>query len=106
MIYQFGKYYVQIKVKSNNSKDYKYYNLENSSEYKDIEYFTLTKDGKNNKINIKFDKENFNGKKYSYLGLTVKEEKLPDDVYDFVVDSGHGGKDRGEVSRSELVKVI
>ena len=98
MIYQFGKYYVQVKVKTNNSKDYKYYNLENNSNYKDIEYYTLTKNDKNNKIDIKFDKENFDGKKYSYLSLTVKEEKLPKDVYDFVVDSGHGGTDSGEVS--------
>lgn len=98
MICQSGKYYIQIKVKANNSKDYKYYTLENVSEYKDIEYYTLTKDGKNNKINIKFDKQNLDGKKYSYLGVVVKEEKLPDDVYDFVVDSGHGGTDSGEVS--------
>ena len=77
-------------------KDYKYYTLENDSEYKDIEYFTLTKAGKNNKINIKFDKQDLDGKKYNYLGLTIKEEKLPDDVYDFVIDSGHGGTDSGE----------
>ena len=99
MIYQFGQYYVQIQLKANNSKDYIYYTLKNDSDYKNIEYYTLTKDKKNNKIDIKFDTENLNGKKYNYLGITVKEEKLPDGVYDFVIDSGHGGSDSGEVSR-------
>ena len=32
------------------------------------------------------------------MGLTVKEEILPEDIYDFVIDSGHGGTDSGEVS--------
>ena len=92
----FGKYYVQVRLKANNSKDYKYYTLSNISEYKNIEYYTLTKEEKNNRIDIKFDKEKWNDKEYSYLGLTVEESKLPDDVYDIVIDSGNGGTDSGE----------
>ena len=92
------KYYVQIRVKTNNSKDYKYYTLSKDNDYKEIEYYTLTKNGKNNKINIKFDNEDYNGKKYSYLGINVVEAKLPNDIYDIVIDSGHGGTDTGEVS--------
>ena len=93
-----NKYFVQIRVKANNSKNYKYYTLLNVSEYKDIEYYTLTKNKKNHKIDIKFEKENYNDKEYAYLGLNVKEATLPESVYDIVVDSGHGGTDKGEVS--------
>jgi len=92
------KYYIQIRLKVNNSKDYKYYMLSNASEYKDIEYYSLTKDGKNNKIDIKFDTQNYNDKDYEYLGITVSEGKLPENVYDIVIDAGHGGKDLGQSS--------
>ena len=92
------EYFVQIRVKTNNSKDYKYYTFSNVSEYKDISYYTLTKDEKNNKIDIKFKKENYNNKEYECLSLTVSETKLPEDVYDIVIDSGHGGTDSGEKS--------
>lgn len=96
-----GKYYVQVRVKVNNSKDYKYYTLSNVSEYKNIEYYTLTKDDKNNKILICFEKENYENKEYPYLSLAIIETKLPDNVYDIVVDSGHGGTDSGEVANGE-----
>ena len=96
-----NKYFVQIRIKANNSKDYKYYTLSNISDYKNIEYYTLTKKGKNNKIDIKFEKQNFNDKEYNYLGLNVAESKVPEAVYDIVVDSGHGGTDKGEVNGSE-----
>ena len=94
-----NKYYVKIRVKVNNNKDYKYYLLENKSEGKDIEYYSLTKNEKNNKIDIKFDKANFNNKEYSYLGIKVEEAKLPEEIYDFVIDAGHGGTDKGNATR-------
>lgn len=92
------KYYLQLRVKTNNSKDFKYYTFKNSSEYKNIEYYSLTKDGKNNKVDVKFEKQNYNGKDYNYLGLTVKETKFPKEVYDIVIDCGHGGTDKGNTS--------
>lgn len=91
-----NKYYIKIRLKLNNNKSYKYYLLSNVSEYKDIEYYTLTKDGKNNKVNVKFSKLNYNDKEYKYLGLIVSETTLPDNVYDFVIDPAKGGKDKGE----------
>lgn len=93
-----NKYYVQVRLKVNNSKDHKYYLLSNSSKYKNIEYYTLTKDKKNNKINIKFETQNYNNKEYKYLGITVNETKLPKDIYDFVIDAGHGGTDKGNTN--------
>ena len=85
-----------VRLKLNNSKDYRFYLLENDSDYEDIEYYTLTKDDKNNKIDIKFDTLEYNETQMSYLGLTVEESELPDDVYDFVIDPGHGGTSEGE----------
>jgi hypothetical protein len=41
-----NKYYVKIRLKLNNNKSYKYYLLSNVSEYKNIEYYTLTKNRK------------------------------------------------------------
>lgn len=102
-----GKYYIQIRVKTNNSKDYKYYSLSNISDYKKIEYYTLTREGKNNKVEINFSKENYNEKKYDCLELSVVEAVLPENIYDFVIDSGHGGTDSGEIgngnSESDLM---
>ena len=91
-----NQYYVLIRLKLNNSKDYKYYLLENDSDYGDIEYYTLTKNDSNNKIDIGFSELEYDGENYYYLGMTVQEAVLPDDVYDFVIDAGHGGTDDGE----------
>lgn len=91
-----GTYYINLRLKLNNSKDYKYYSMSNISSCKNIEYFTLTKEEKNNKININFIEKEYNSKKYKTLSLNVKESELPEDVYDIVIDAGHGGTDKGE----------
>ena len=93
-----NKYYIKVRLKVNNSKSYKYYLLENKSDYGNIEYYTLTKEEKNNKIDIKFEKENYNNKEYAYLGLKVEECSLPEEIFDIVIDSGHGGTDKGNTS--------
>lgn len=91
-----GTYYINLRLKLNNSKDYKYYSLSNISSYPNIEYFTLTKNDNNNKINIDFIEKEYNNKKFKCLSLNVKECQLPEDVYDIVIDAGHGGTDKGE----------
>lgn len=63
-----------------------YYNLINKTKYSDLEYYTLTKNNSNNKIDITFN---------NYLTLTNKKTKLPSDYYDIIIDPGHGGKDVG-----------
>ena len=98
-----NKYYIRIRLKVNNSKDYRYYLLSNVSEYKDIDYYTLTRDGKNNKVQIKFEKQTYNDKEYKYLGISVNESKLPEDVYDFAIDAGHGGQKNGEYTEAALM---
>ena len=85
-----GNYYILLKDENNN-----YYSLKNDTKYEELEYYTITKEKKNNKINISFI--NFLDKKYLYLN--VQEDKLPNNIYDIVIDAGHGGVDTGASSR-------
>ena len=80
-----GKY--TLLVKENN----KYYSLKNNTYYKNLEYYTITKDNTNNKININFNKY----QEKDYLEINVIEKNLPEDVYDISIDPGHGGNDIG-----------
>lgn len=91
-----GQYYVLLRVKVNNSAVAKYYGFSNLSELEAIEYYTVTRNEKNNKINIEFVTTEYNEKEYEYISVSVAESELPDEVYDFVIDAGHGGKDTGE----------
>lgn len=62
-----------------------------------IEYYTLTKKKKNNRINIGFG--TCEGTDVPFLALNVEAVRaLPDDVYDIVIDPGHGGRDSGAIS--------
>ena len=63
--------------------------------YQPIDYYTVTKNGENNKIRIEFLKKEINGNTYNYLGLNVTKAETAE-CYDFVIDSGHGGTDSGE----------
>lgn len=80
-----------------------YYNLKNGTNNNDLEYYTITKNGTNNKININYKNQEkvYKEKKVekrqikNYLEFTIKESKLPDNVYDIAIDPGHGGIDPG-----------
>lgn len=87
-----GNYLVLFKVVDEEIVNY--YNLINKTNYSDLEYYTLTKDNKNNKIVIGYD--NYND--YNYMYLEVSETNLPDNVYDIIIDPGHGGTDSGAVN--------
>lgn len=91
---QLSNYYIFVKVTFSNNET-NYYSLKNATKYGDIEYYTITKDNSNNKINIMFDSyDNLN-----YMKIAVAEaNNLPDDVYDIVIDPGHGGNDLGAKS--------
>lgn len=96
-----GDYVVLMRLKLNNSVDPKYYTLSNNSSYENIEYDTITKEGKNREVQIAFKSKNYNNQEYAYLGLTVKATEKPAEVYDIVLDAGHGGKDVGEKSGTD-----
>ena len=84
---QKSEYIMLLHEKTNN----KYYNLINTTDYHDNKYYTITKNNKNNLIT-------FNEEKHAnsnYWVISIKEEKLPSDVYDIVIDAGHGGVDTG-----------
>ena len=87
-------YYILLKVRFLNNET-KYYSLSNDSEYGNIEYYTLTRNHTNNRIYIDFTTIN-NMPILGFHITTVKE--LPDNVYDVVIDPGHGGSDVGAVN--------
>lgn len=93
---EIGEYIVLMRLKTNNSTNPKYYSLSKSSEYKDIEYYTITKNEINKKIDISFKTKTYNGREIEYLSVIVSNDEKPENVYDIVIDAGHGGKDRGE----------
>lgn len=87
-------YFVFVKI-SGNTKDGNYtekiYSVNNMSDCTGNEYYTLTKNGKNNKIDVSFKSvENID-----VMELISYETVLPDEVYDIVLDAGHGGRDPG-----------
>lgn len=96
-----GQYVILVRLKMNNSVNPKYYSLSNHSEYSDIEYYTITKEGKNNKVSINFENQTYEEYDYPYLALSIAQIEKPKDVYDIVIDSGHGGKDVGEKSGAD-----
>ena len=90
-----GNWSLFIKYQDDNTN--KYYGFINNTHYDDIEYYTITKNNTNNKINIIFDKNN------NFVNFIVKKSSLPDDVYDITIDPGHGGVDTGASGRYEGV---
>ena len=90
-----GEYYLLIKTTNqdeNNNPITKYYSLENNSDYKDLEYYTLTKDNKNNKIDIEWNTY----EQFPTLRFHIYETELPEDVYDITIDPGHDASDPGK----------
>lgn len=87
-------YYILLKVEFSNSET-KYYSLTNDTGYGNIEYYTLTRNNKNNRINIDFTTINH----MPILGFHITTvNELPEDVYDVVIDPGHGGSDVGAIN--------
>ena len=92
------QYYVLLRLKLNNSINPRFFSFESSNKLDDIDYYTITKDGKNRLAKIALSKKKSSDKEYSFLSIKIEEASLPEDVYDIVVDAGHGGKDPGEKS--------
>jgi len=80
-----GKYLLLVK------EDTKYYTLENNTDYENIEYYTITRNNSNNKININFNTY----KNREYISLKINKTTLPNNIYDITIDPGHGGVDPG-----------
>ena len=91
-----GEYVGLIRLKLNNNMNAKFYSLANKSSHPNIEYYSVTKNGVNKKIDIQFKNIKIKEKEYNYLNIKVEECELPENVYDIVLDAGHGGVDKGE----------
>jgi N-acetylmuramoyl-L-alanine amidase len=93
-----SEYYILLRLKLNNSIDPKYYSFVNTSGTEDINYYTITSENTNKLAKIAFYESEYNNKEYNLLKITLEETELPEEVYDIVIDAGHGGKDEGEKS--------
>ncbi len=92
-----GRYEMVLKVEEsapeNKIEEY-YFVLSNQTEYPSLEYYTVTDlEGKNRKIEIGVQK--LLNPMNETMVLEVEQAKLPEDVYDIVIDPGHGGADVG-----------
>lgn len=96
-----SEYYILLRLKVNNSIEPKYYSFQNLSGNENIEYYTITKDGVNRKALIAFSEKDYNNKKYDLLTINLENTSLPEDIYDIVIDAGHGGTDSGEKSGAD-----
>jgi len=84
-----GNYYMFLRSESLNEEDetvYKYYALNNTTDYKETIYYTFS--NFNNKIVINSEDS------YPTMMMNISENK-DNDIYDIVIDPGHGGIDGG-----------
>lgn len=93
---QLGDYYISLKVTSK-KKDY-YYTLTNQTDYKNLDYYTLTQKKQNNLVRVSFTEIYNENKVIPYASVKVENVKLPNNIYDFVIDAGHGGNDPGAIN--------
>jgi len=80
-----GNHIPYLKVIDINNK-VKHYKLTNKTNYKETEYYTIRKENKINYILI--------NEQNNYLNINVQESN-DDNIYDVVIDAGHGGIDPG-----------
>ena len=90
-------YYLFLKVYFSNNEE-KTYSLCNKTSYNSITYYTISKNSENKEINIGFDE--YNNLPYMKLNV-IKTDSLPENVYDIVIDPGHGGTDAGAKSNGK-----
>lgn len=83
-----GKYNMFLRTKyiEDNIEKYKYYTIKNNTEYDETTYYTMSDYNKKIVINSK--------NKYDTLMLNVSDNRNKN-VYDVVIDPGHGGKNTG-----------
>ena len=62
-----------------------------------VNYYTITKNGANRLVNLGFTAYSTGSGILPCLAIKIENTALPDDVYDIVLDAGHGGGDSGAV---------
>lgn len=104
-----GNYYILLRIVTvqDNVQSYNYYMLDNTTNYQDdIEYYTVTRSGKNNKVIIYTGEYSLDNIITPYMKINVEESRLPNNVYDVVIDPGHGGVDSGAISGGYYESII
>lgn len=83
-----GNYYLFLRTKyiEDEEEKYKYYALNNTTEYEETTYYTMSNYNKKIVIN--------NEDSYPTMMMHVTENK-DENIYDVVIDPGHGGRDGG-----------
>ena len=67
------------------------------SDFDAVNYYTVTKNGENRLVNIGFTAYSTGRGILPCLAMKIEKTALPDDIYDIVLDAGHGGGDSGAV---------
>lgn len=98
---EIGEYFLILRVKMNNSVNPRFYSFKNTSGKDNIKYYSVTKNNENKGISIGFEKKEFKGEERTLFSINCLKETLPEEVYDIVIDAGHGGKDVGEKRAGE-----
>ncbi len=96
-----GEYYVIVSIYGNVDGKIvsKNYSIKNNTSYESNEYYTMQIDGKSRRIDINFMK--YDEKDIDYMKITSTDTILPDNVYDIVLDPGHGGTDPGAMYKNK-----
>ncbi len=99
-----SNYYFLVRLKVNNSVEPRFYSFINKTKDADIDYYTVRNINEDEgaqtigkKGGVHFKEGKYQGKQYNLMYLRMEDAEIPNDVYDIVIDAGHGGKDRGEV---------
>lgn len=93
-----GDFAFLLKIEYNDDNNLiKYYGIKNNTNYKESVYYTVTKNGNNNKITISNKNYKLNNESFKYMNFNIKNSN-DDNIYDIVIDPGHGGSDVGAVS--------
>ena len=93
-----GRYALLMKLTAANG-DVQYRFIKDNSGNPLFDYYTVTRDGANRRVQLKTLTDTVHG--FTFFGLEVADAELPEDVYDIVIDPGHGGTDDGCLSRDE-----
>lgn len=88
-----GNYCILFKLQTEEGTEY--LSSENKTEYGEATYYSVTKQSTNRRVNVGFAEYDNTERDIPCLAITVKQVKLPRDVYDVVIDAGHGGVDSG-----------
>lgn len=91
---ELDNYVILLRVIS--SSKINYYNLINESEYQDLNYYTITKNKKNNLIKISFATY----QETNFMKMEMQGSLSVVNACDIVIDPGHGGDDPGATNRN------